>query len=257
MPNLFASVFVTYILATGAGEAVINPWHDSTATDIVDAAKKDDEVVYVRKYNAKDQVQKALGIRERNTKPKLFHIAQFIQFQGFCLTEILATSGSEAIINLWHDSTATDIVEAFEKEDEVVFVRKYDVKDQVQKALGGFCLIYILATGGGEAVINLWHDSTATYIAKAAVKEARLLVMVGCLEANALVRNYELLIDRRKHGDDQLGVLTARYESVKAFYRVFTANLLKNLSTAPITFIVDAKCVEIAKIDNLTNSCGI
>ncbi|GKA52806.1 hypothetical protein Tco_0746121, partial [Tanacetum coccineum] len=36
-----------------------------------------------RRYDAKDHVQKALGVRKRNTKSKLCHIAQFIQFQVF------------------------------------------------------------------------------------------------------------------------------------------------------------------------------
>ncbi|GKB37697.1 hypothetical protein Tco_0882639, partial [Tanacetum coccineum] len=35
---------------------------------------------------------------------------------GFCLTDILATGGGEAVINMWHDSTTTEIVEAAEKE---------------------------------------------------------------------------------------------------------------------------------------------
>ncbi|GKA61686.1 hypothetical protein Tco_0761205, partial [Tanacetum coccineum] len=49
---------------------------------------------------------------------------------GFYLTDILATGGCEAVINLWHDSNAVDKAEETEKEDEVVFVRKYDAKDQ-------------------------------------------------------------------------------------------------------------------------------
>ncbi|GJV74223.1 hypothetical protein Tco_1494218 [Tanacetum coccineum] len=123
--------------------------------------------------------------------------------KGFCLTDILATGGGEAIINLWHDSTATDIVEAVEKEDEVVFVRKYDAKDQVQKALD---------VRERNTKPKLCH--IAQFILFQCYVQARLLGMVGCLEANALVRDSELLIDRRKNDDDQLGALTARYVPV-------------------------------------------
>ncbi|GJU57104.1 hypothetical protein Tco_1234870 [Tanacetum coccineum] len=45
----------------------------------------------------------------------------------------MATGGGYTIINLWHDSTAADKAKEVKKEDEVVFVRKYDAKDQVVK----------------------------------------------------------------------------------------------------------------------------
>nr|GEV76421.1 transducin beta-like protein 3 [Tanacetum cinerariifolium] len=136
----------TEMLATGGSDAVINLWHDSTAADKAEAAEKEEEVVLkeqeldnavldanytkaihlgfelrrphklfelfgalCRRDDAKDQVQKALGvlsteeyrqlleyIREWNTKPKLCHIAQFILFQVFTLippTEIVEMKG--------------------------------------------------------------------------------------------------------------------------------------------------------------------
>ncbi|GKC47144.1 hypothetical protein Tco_1064866 [Tanacetum coccineum] len=48
----------------------------------------------------------------------------------------MATGGGYTVINLWHDSTAADKAKEAEKEDEVVFVRKYDAKAHVQEALG-------------------------------------------------------------------------------------------------------------------------
>nr|GEX72667.1 hypothetical protein [Tanacetum cinerariifolium] len=43
------------------------------------------KLLFVNKYDANDQVQKALGVRERNTKPKPCHIVEFILFQVFTL----------------------------------------------------------------------------------------------------------------------------------------------------------------------------
>lgn len=48
-------------------------------------------------------------------------LCSYLQLQIWALavgkkTEMLATGGSDAVINLWHDSTATDKEEAFHKE---------------------------------------------------------------------------------------------------------------------------------------------
>lgn len=48
-------------------------------------------------------------------------LCSYLQLQIWTLavgkkTEMLATGGSDAVINLWHDSTATDKEEAFRKE---------------------------------------------------------------------------------------------------------------------------------------------
>ncbi|KAM7463555.1 hypothetical protein LguiA_031676 [Lonicera macranthoides] len=61
-------------------------------------------------------------------------------------TEMLATGGSDAVINLWHDSTAAEKEEAFRKEEEGVLkgqepenaisdAEKRDAEYQVEKAL--------------------------------------------------------------------------------------------------------------------------
>ena len=41
-------------------------------------------------------------------------------------TEMLATGGSDAVINLWHDSTAADKAEAAEKEVRCLTIVQFD-----------------------------------------------------------------------------------------------------------------------------------